>query len=345
MDIFHKEFIGMLNKKIEDNPNKISEMNVEKLIAKIIPELVGILEQSLNTLSTEMLQERQQGFSDFMNDNVSYWKTGFDLLESHIVACTEAGEKINIFYRAEAVENNDILFDLLVRHHARACHISNEILCLLKSGFPDAAHARWRALHEVNVTAMFLNKHGYECAERFYFHDVIDTYDGMTEHKKYEDRLQAKAPTTEVIEDCRKEYDRLIKRYGKSFAFHYGWAAHVFPSRKPKTVGFATIEKDVGLDHMRPYYKWASQNVHAGSKGMRNRLALPECDDDILVVGQSSAGMADPAHATALSLMQITCTLLKSKPTLDHIVLMEVIKNYTDRIGQTFLSISKSNDS
>lgn len=96
---------------------------------------------------------------------------------------------------------------------------------------------------------------------------------------------------------------------------------------------------------MRPYYKWASQNVHAGSKGMRNRLALPECDDDILVVGQSSAGMADPAHATALSLMQITCTLLKSKPTLDHIVLMEVIKNYTDRIGQTFLSISKSNDS
>lgn len=183
MDIFHKEFIGMLNKKIEDNPNKISEMNVEKLIAKIIPELVGILEQSLNTLSTEMLQERQQGFSDFMNDNVSYWKTGFDLLESHIVACTEAGEKINIFYRAEAVENNDILFDLLVRHHARACHISNEILCLLKSGFPDAAHARWRALHEVNVTAMFLDKHGYECAERFYFHDVIDTYDGMTEHK------------------------------------------------------------------------------------------------------------------------------------------------------------------
>lgn len=341
MDTFHKEFIGMLNKKIEDNASLSSEVDIEELITKITPGLVRALEKSLNRSSSEMLKIRQQSFHEFTSNNISHWKAGFDLLESHIAACTEAGENINSSYRAEAVENNDVLFDLLVRHHARACHISNEILCLLKNGFPDAAHSRWRALHEVNATAMFLNKHGRECAERFYFHDVIDSYDGMKEHKKYENRLQAKAPPIEVLEECKQEYERLIKCYGESFASHYGWATHIFPDRKPRTVGFATIEKDVGLDHMRPYYKWASQNIHAGSKGMRNRLALAECNDDILLVGQSNAGMTDPAHATAISLMQITCVLLTSKPTLDHIVLIEVIRNYADRIGKTFLSISK----
>ena len=57
-----------------------------------------------------MLQERQQCFSEFASNNISRWKSGFDLLESHIITCTEAGENINTSYRTEAVENNDLLF-------------------------------------------------------------------------------------------------------------------------------------------------------------------------------------------------------------------------------------------
>lgn len=44
----------MLNKKSEDNPNKTSEMDVEKLIAKIIQKFVGIVEESLNALSVQI---------------------------------------------------------------------------------------------------------------------------------------------------------------------------------------------------------------------------------------------------------------------------------------------------
>ena len=124
-------------------------------------------------------------------------------------------EKFNQYYRPKAVENNDIVFDIVIRHHARACHIAQEILCLLKSGFSDAAHARWRALHEVNCTAMFIAKHGQECAERFYFHDVVDSYDAMCEHKKHEERLQEKGPSQDEIDDCKSQYDRLVKKYGK----------------------------------------------------------------------------------------------------------------------------------
>ncbi|EFN4541900.1 hypothetical protein FQF65_24035, partial [Escherichia coli] len=115
--------------------------------------------------------------------------------------------------------------------------------------------------------------------------------------------------------------------------------SYIFPNHNK--VGFGAIEKDVQLEHMRPYYKWASQNVHTGSKAMRNRLGLCETGDDILLVGQSDSGMADPAHATAISLMQITVTLLFLKPTIDHAVISKIIQDYSDEIGNVFLKIDK----
>lgn len=340
MNVFHKQFMDIIKDEFEANPDRIEEFDFDGTLQKLHPKLVSTLRKSLEKHTKQMLSERRQQFSSFTERNEARWKNAFDLLEAHIVICTEAGESINFENRPIAVEENDLKFDILIRHHARACHIANEILCLLKNGFADAAHARWRALHEVNVTAWFIEKHGQECARRFYFHDIIDSYDGMKEHKKYEARLQEKAPEQSVIDDCKQEYDKVIKEFGKGFESHYGWAAHVFPERKPRTIGFAALEKDVELDHMRPYYKWASQNIHAGSKGTRVRLALVECPDDILVVGQSDSGMADPAHATSLSLTQITTCLLKTVPSLDHIVLMNLLGEYADDIGKALLQIS-----
>lgn len=325
---------------IEADPAQAEEIDIEQLIADVTPEAVDLIKGTLQKSAKKMLKERRALARGFEKRNIKRWSKAFDLLETHIVICTEAGEEFNSSYRSTAVENKNLVFDIVVRHHARACHIAQEILCLLKSGFADAAHARWRALHEVNATAMFIAKHGKDCAERFYFHDIVDSYDGMLEHKKYEDRLQEKAPTQEEIDSCKIEYDKVILRYGKKFGDHYGWASNIFPNHR--RVGFTAIEKDVGLDHMRPYYKWASQNVHSGSKGMRNRLGLCEAKEDILLVGQSNSGMTDPSHATAISLYQITSTLLVLEPTFDHIVLMKIMDEYQENVGNAFLEIDKN---
>jgi|SRR5690625_315536 len=340
MEVFHRQLMSFISEVAEGDPARYEHLDVEELISDITPEIVERLRKSLQKSADEMLLQRRRLSKKFETRNADRWKEGFDLLETHIVVCTEAGEEFNQSYRPKAVENNDVVFDIVIRHHARACHIAQEILCLLKSGFPDAAHARWRALHEVNCTAMFIAKHGKECAERFYFHDVVDSYDAMCEHKKYEERLQEKGPSQEEIDDCKLQYDRLVKKYGKPYSGHYGWASYLFPSHS--RVGFAAIEKDVGLDHMRPYYKWASQNIHSGSKAMRNRLGLCEAKDDILLVGQSNSGMTDPAHATAISLCQITTAVLCLQPTFDHLVLIKLISDYAKDIGDTFLKISQS---
>ena len=343
MEHLHKAFLETLAKIVEDNPGRAETLDIGKIMEQSTPETVRSIKKSIFETAQTMLEERRSSWDEFKQRNIDRWGKGFDLLETHIVICTEAGEEFNSSYRKAAVEDGDIVFDLVVRLHARACQISQEILCLLKSGYADAAHARWRALHEVSVTARFISKHGRECAERFYFHDVVDSYSAMREHKKYEDRLQEKGPSDEEIKSCKVQYDNLIQRFGKKYGDHYGWASYLFPTYG--RVGFAALEKDVELDHMRPYYSWASQNIHSGSKGMRNRLGLSETGKDILLVGQSDEGVIDPAHAAAISLGQITCVLLMIKPTLDSIVLMELIAEFQKDVGETFMELRRCKNS
>ncbi|AKM86249.1 hypothetical protein JGT16_01975 [Enterobacter hormaechei] len=340
METFHNIFLKNLDSFLEAQSELTGDFDLEGKINNIIPKIVDIMRSSLIRSTEEMLSENRARSKEFFHQNNVKWGDGFDLLEAMIVICTESGAEFNSSYRPKAVLDDNLVFEIVVRHHARACQISQEILCLLKHGFADAAHARWRALHEVNVTAMFISKHGQECAERFYLHDVVDSYHGMVEHKKYEHRLQAKGPKNEDVDKCKEHFNLLIKKYGKKFADNYGWASYIFPNHNK--LGFGAIEKDVQLEHMRPYYKWASQNIHAGAKGMRNRLGLSHSSDDILLVGSSDAGMTDPAHATAISLMQITTTLLSLEPTLDHIVVTKIIQEYTDDIGAAFVKVDKS---
>lgn len=341
MKIFQNILFEQIESLISENPDLAGDYDIEEIISNLIPELTAILKKNLVDSTNKMLKEHRFLSDQFVAGNISRWSEAFDLFETLIVICTESGAEFNESYRPQATSENDLVFDLVVRHHARACHIANEILCLLKNGFADAAHARWRALHEVAATAMFIAKHGKECAERFYFHEVVDSYHGMAEHKKYEHRLQAKGPTSEEVAECKVQFDLLIKKYGNKFADNYGWASYLFPNHN--RVGFGAIEKDVQLEHMRPYYKWASQNIHAGSKAMRNRLGLSESKEDILLVGQSNSGMTDPAHATAITLMQITTTLLFLQPTIDHIVVSQIIRDYSDQVGNAFLKIEKNN--
>ncbi|KAB1443583.1 hypothetical protein F8A88_04880 [Pseudodesulfovibrio senegalensis] len=110
---------------------------------------------------------------------------------------------------------------------------------------------------------------------------------------------------------------------------------------KGKGGNFSDLEEDVNLDHFRPYYKWASQSIHGGPKGLMSRLGLCEAGTDILLVGQSDSGMTDPAHSTALSLVQATTNLLGLEPTIDHLVVTMIIGDMAHEIGKAFIEIEK----
>ena len=52
----------------------------------------------------------------------------------------EAGSEFNSEFRPSASKDNNFVFDVLTRLHARSCQITSEIILLLRSGFADGAH-------------------------------------------------------------------------------------------------------------------------------------------------------------------------------------------------------------
>src|SRR5690606_25692448 len=66
--------------------------------------------------------------------------------------------------QAEGGEDNDEVMAALAHLFPRALLVTQEIICLMRGGYPDGALARWRSLHEITVTAMYIAKVGKDAA-------------------------------------------------------------------------------------------------------------------------------------------------------------------------------------
>ena len=321
----------------KDELEKLSEAipaRLEEALFKLPHEILT----SIKGKAAEGLKERRDLHAEFVERNIQRWQDAFDLLELHLEIATEAGELFNQRLRPEAAASGDILFDVLVRLHAKGCLVSKEILCLLKNGYADGAHARWRALHEISVTAMFLALKGTEAAQRFLDHRLVESYKGASQLRKYQSRLNIVGFDDAELAQLKAQYDSIITKYGKDFKSTYGWAQPFLTSSNDT---FFALEEAVELDHWRPYYKWASQNVHANAKTIENSLGLCEAKEDMLQVGPSNSGMTDPAHSTTISLSQLTCTLLTYTPNVDGLVMTKMLLSLSDEVGEAFIQCSE----
>jgi len=99
-----------------------------------------------------------------------------------------------------------------------------------------------------------------------------------------------------------------------------------------------TAGKIAGLEHLRPYYRMASHNVHANPKGLRFRLGILDTED-ILLAGPSNYGLADPAHGVATSILQVSRSLLATRVNLDSLVMIDILEKFCDEVGKEFLRI------
>ena len=346
MDILQNIFDQVLNDALKETKKELSEVEFEDSISDIInqsvPYMAKEIIKSLKEQSAEKLEIDRLDMNGFVDRNIKRWKSGFDSLEMFIAVCLEAGSEFNNLNRPQAGDDQNIVFDVVVRLHARACHISSEILWLLKGGFPDAALARWRALHEVTVTALVLLDHDNDLSIRYVKHEVVECYKGMAQYNKYEPILHVERFSEEEMEECKRAYDEALERYGKQFKEGYGWAAKVLNNPRPN---FLNLEEVVELDYLRPYYKWASQNIHANVHGIMNQLGLAEEKEDILLAGPSNSGMTDPAQLTSLSLMQISIGMLEMYPNIDSLVIQFIIEELYQEVGELFWEVESAENS
>lgn len=252
----------------------IDPTELPKVIKKALSRTVSIgaekMLESVKLRCSKMLEKRRRFARKFEQRLMMKWKTPIDLLETLLEISYEIGAEFNNEYRKEASRKGDYLFDVLTRLHARACQTGFEILALLRNGLADGSNARWRTLHEIAVIALFIRKQGVATAKRFLDYEVIESYKKALEYQRCCSRLGYKPLTKKELESLTKMRCDLLKKYGKDFDENYGW----IPLGIVSTRNFAEVEKSVGLDHLRPYYRMACDNVHSGTKGIKFKLGL-----------------------------------------------------------------------
>ncbi len=328
-----------------------SEQDIEELfdqltegLSEAIPEVVADLSKlilkQLKQDAPSMLRDREKDRTSLEARLAETWCRPLTLLEMLLVIALEAGDDFNREFRPSAVERDDYVFEVITRLHARACQITSEVLVLLKSGHADGAHARWRSLHEITVVGMLIAASGNQIAERYLLHDAVESYKAARQYQEYHKRLGYEPLSDQEFKQIESAYQHLLNRFGPAYKESYGWAEPLIGKKRPT---FKDIEEEVELDHLRPFYKMASHNVHANPKGVFFKLGLglyPE-SQDILLAGPSNQGLADPGQGAALSLAQITVTLLGLETNIDRLVICNILMALVDEIGEEFVAVQK----
>ena len=263
-----------------------------------------------------------------------HWAKPIHLLELTVEIAQEVAARVGDRVAVGEVRVDEHTFKALWAIHARGCQMSRAILALLRSGFADDAHARWRSLHELAAVSSFISKHGDRVAERYLLHDVVQRRKLARAYKEHEVRAKLDPLTQTEVDHIEAEYQSLILKFGGEFGKDYGWAASAL-GNKPPTL--SNIETDVGLDHLRPYYQMANHNVHGNSHAAFFKLGGFGPDRRIHLAGASNMGLADPGHGVALSLVHIKGSLVETAPTLDSLTEWMVLDLLQNETGDAFL--------
>ncbi len=322
--------------KVEENSDAI----LSTALSEAIEDSAKLLVEQLHRDAPAMIEHRRNWHSEVDKHLAEHWGKAFDLTEMVIRATVEIGE---FFYEKHVPPDGerDYTFEALARLLARACRIAEEVLVLLKAGYGQAGLARWRALEEVTIVAEFITANGDDCAERYFAHEAIESWNGMVEFQQHAESL-GETPFTEAeVAAAKRRYDDLIERYGPTFAGHYGWAQAALEEKDPTFTKGATlgaIQESVGTEHMRPYYRMASYPIHAGPKGvMWSPDQRPSDGRETLLTGPSPAGLADAGHGTLISLTRVLAATLISKQGEATALLISVAMQLTSEAGDAFL--------
>jgi hypothetical protein len=205
-----------------------------------------------------------------------------------ITMAHEAGEMyVADLHRESADEEpppEPVLMDVLTALHCRACRTAREIVCLLKAGCADGAHARWRSLHELAVTAHFLLEYRGDTPQRYLDHAVVERFRAAAQYQQHCQTLGYDPFPEEEMEELKKASDAAIAKYGAPFREDYGWAAEALHNPRPN---FTQIEASLDMAHWRPWFRLACQSVHAGSQGLHFAFGIPHDAPGMLLVGAS----------------------------------------------------------
>ncbi len=335
---FHDVFVEILAESIAES--EVDESDFDSIVQEALP---GAIEEAATTLLTELkrtwpkqLRYETKQESGFRKRTYARWKGGIDLLRMILLISLEVGGKFNEITRPSAEEKRDHKFEALVNLHARALRVSHEVLALLQAGFPDGALSRWRTLHEIAVIMTFLRQCEPEVSERFLLHRRVMACKAMKQYREFQDRANLDPISDEEFDEAVLAKEEVINRYGPEMNRDYGWAAEQLRKKNPSLFD---LEVHVGLDHWRPRYRWACDDIHGSYRTIGSTLGEAEAKAPFLLAGASNSAFTDPAHMMAISLNLANAALLLEQPSIDLLAIMRILERLTNEVGEIFIDI------
>ncbi len=321
------------------------EQAVEGITGAIAAASQDILGSLSETALRSVLKEPASRLLHLTNEHDAFvrrlqltWAEPFKLFDIHVALCQEIGEMRNDWLRRRRRRAKDLaVVDVVTRLHGRAAQVAGEVQALLRNGFADGAMSRWRTMHELTVTAMLIAERGPDLAQRYVAHLDADSIKAARQYQRFAAILQCRPISAREQKRLNALAVDLERKFGKPFLNDYGWAAGALKNANPS---FASIEAAVDLDHLRPYFKLASNAVHAGAKGTFFRLGVMG-DQDGILAGASNVGLQEAGRLTALSLAQITTVLLLIHPNTDSIVWSRVLGNLSSKVELQFVKVQR----
>lgn len=283
------------------------------------------------------LKNREKEIYNKIADN---YKDGIKLFEGFIelnaqISSITYGKYFKLFNTFD----DHIKLDTLIAIHVRACQVANEILVLIKNGYADGAHARWRTLHELSVTFLYLYNSDYEIIHMYNDYEIIEKYKKAKEYKACENILDLEKLEDNEWEELSKRRDEIIGKYGKDFSESYGWTMNDLPKGRRN---FRELEKYIGAEKLRIIYSWANESVHAGVSGIKDKLSLREEESHNFLIGSNDFGFLDPVQYTSYSLSQISEVLLGMEDSVLHKIFNELLFYFQNEIVLEFSKIEKN---
>ncbi len=326
------------NLRIEFTDADMAEL--DKRADELLVRLPAIIEKRTEGFSLDVLsslkkkwprewRQQQREMEGFRTRLEGRWEDGLHGLRLLITMALEFGDDFNKDGHAAGGGSNPVAFDVRNRLHARSCQVADEVLCLMANGFADGAMARWRTMQEIAAVVYLIGEHGDALAERYIAHQIVEARSAAIQYRKHQDKLGQEPISDEEFEAIERDYQAALLVFGNAFAGPYGWAAEHVGKNKPS---MADIQEAASIGHLGPYYKMASHNVHANPKGVFFKLGLIG-EREVLLAGASNAGLVDPGHATARSLVQIASVLMNLNPTIDNLVVVKIMNRLADEIG------------
>ena len=339
-EILQSVFID-IRKQYKGTDEEFNDLVKDKL-PKILEGVSNIVSSAITNLyKRKILSELKLKEEDFNARLFKEYRDGLEYLQIFVDLNKYLGK--NFLKQLEKVISNEdkLKLGILLRLHARACQVSTEILTLLKYGYPDGAHARWRTLHEIAVIFLILIESNNNTIEMFADYQYIDKLKKAKSFQTHHESLNWPPIDESKLEVLEEKRASLKEKYGNDFTKSYGWTLNLIENRGERH--FKKLEEIAGLDYLRPFYSWACENIHVGMDGISNRMSLYDSSSVsyLMFTGPSQYGLADPAQFTTFSLLSITSALISIDESYENMILKSLLESLHEKSSSSFFKRHK----